>query len=323
MKWFSTIIAVISGFCVLSARADLVSGISVVVNEAVITFAEIEAQVERGAGAAAKMYANDPQKYDQEIQRLRSQGIELLVEDKLILHEFSAAAYATNVLEAFIDDEINDQIHKQYFDDRTRLIQTLQAQNKTYEDYRREQREEFIIRYMKSQNNSSLHKILISPLKIQDFYEAHKDDYKVEDQVHVRMITIPQEKDDAPGAARKMADEILAKIDSGASFTDMAGVYTTDSHRADSGDRGWVTRTDLRQEVTAAAFSLKPGQHSGVIEVPEFCYLVMVEESRPAHIKPESEVRDDIERILASQERDKLYRQWIERLKRKSFISYY
>ncbi len=192
MKWFSSLVAAILVIFVLPARADLVSGISVVVNDAVITFAEIEAEVEKGAPTAAKMYSNDPQKYDQEIQRLRSQGIELLVEDKLILHEFTAAAYATNVLEAFIDDEINDQIHKRYFDDRTRLIQTLQAQNMTYEDYRRQQREEFIIRYMKSQNGSSLHKILISPLKIQEYYDAHKDDYKVEDQVHLRMITIPQ-----------------------------------------------------------------------------------------------------------------------------------
>ncbi|HEY3854745.1 MAG TPA: peptidylprolyl isomerase [Verrucomicrobiae bacterium] len=323
MKWFSTIVAVLSVFCGLSVRADLISGISVVVNDAVITFAEIEAEVDKGVPSARQMYGSDPQKFDQEIQRLRSQGIELLVEDKLILHEFTSAAYATNVLEAFIDDEINDQIHKRFFDDRTRLIQTLQAQNKTYEDYRREQREEFIIRYMKSQNGSSLHKILISPLKIQDYYDAHKDDYKVEDQVHLRMITIPQEKDDAPGTARKIAEEILAKVDSGASFADMAGVYNSDQQRAQGGDRGWITRKDLREEITSAAFALKAGQHSGVIEVPEFCYVVMVEEARPAHIRPEAEMRDEIERILSAKESQKLYRQWIERLKRKSFIEYY
>ena len=323
MKWFSTIVAVISVFCVFSTRADLVSGISVVVNDAVITYAEIEAEVEKGAGAAAKMYSTDPQKYDQEIQRLRSQGIELLVEDKLILHEFTAAAYATNVLEAFIDDTINDKIHRDYFDDRTRLIQTLQAQNKTYEDYRREQREEFIIRYMKSQNNSSLHKILISPLKIQEYYDAHKEDYKVEDQVHLRMIVIPQEKDDPAGSAKMMGEEILSKIDAGVPFAEMAGVNSSGAQRSEGGDRGWVSRTDYKPELSSVMFSLKAGQHSGVIDLPEACYLMMAEDTRPAHIKAESEVRDDIERILSFQERDKLYKQWIERLKRKSFISYY
>ncbi|HEX3988087.1 MAG TPA: peptidylprolyl isomerase [Verrucomicrobiae bacterium] len=317
------LVAVISVFGGLSARADLISGISVVVDDAVITYAEIETEVNKGAPAAQQMYANDPQKFDAEIQRLRSQGIELLVEDKLILHEFTAAAYATNVLEAFIDDEINDQIHKRFFDDRTRLIQTLQAENKTYEDYRREQREDFIIRYMKSQNASSLHKILISPLKIQEYYDSHKDDYKVEDQIHLRMIVIPQDKDDPPGTAKKMAEEILAKIDSGVPFAEMAGVNSSGSQRSEGGDRGWVSRTDYKPELASAMFSLKAGQHSGVIDLPEACYLMMADDTRPAHIKAELEVRDEIERILSSQESIKLYKQWIERLKRKSFIEYY
>jgi peptidyl-prolyl cis-trans isomerase SurA len=323
MKWFSTIVAVIFVFCGLSVRADLISGISVVVNDAVITYAEIEAEVEKGVSTAQKMYANDPQKFDQEIQRLRSQGIELLVEDKLILHEFTAAAYATNVLEAFIDDEINDQIHKRFFDDRTRLIQTLQAENKTYEDYRREQREEFIIRYMKSQNGSSLRKILISPLKIQEYYDGHKDDYKVEDQIHLRMIVIPQEKDDPTGTAKKMADEILAKIDAGVPFAEMAGVNSAGSQRSEGGDRGWVSRTDYKPELASVMFSLKSGQHSGVVDLPEGCYLMMAEDARPAHIKAEAEVRDEIERILSAKESQKLYKQWIERLKRKSLIRYF
>jgi parvulin-like peptidyl-prolyl isomerase len=103
----------------------------------------------------------------------------------------------------------------------------------------------------------------------------------------------------------------------------MAGVYNSDQQRAQGGDRGWITRKDLREEITSAAFALKAGQHSGVIEVPEFCYVVMVEEARPAHIRPEAEMRDEIERILSAKESQKLYRQWIERLKRKSFIEYY
>src|SRR5579863_5460973 len=100
MKWFSILAAGISVLCALSVRAELVSGISVVVNDGVITYAEIEDQVVPKAQTAAKVYANNPQRYDQEIQLLRSQDIELLVEDKLIVHEFTTSGYATNVLEA-------------------------------------------------------------------------------------------------------------------------------------------------------------------------------------------------------------------------------
>ena len=58
MKWFSIFAAGIPVLCVLSARAELVSGISVVVNDSVITYAEIEDEVEKGAATAARRYAN-------------------------------------------------------------------------------------------------------------------------------------------------------------------------------------------------------------------------------------------------------------------------
>jgi peptidyl-prolyl cis-trans isomerase SurA len=323
MKCLSIFAAGTSVFWALTARAELVSGISVVVNDAVITYAEIEDEVMKGASTAAKIYANNPRQYDQEVERLRSQDIELLVEDKLIVHEFTTSGYTTNVLEAFIDDRIRDNIQKNYYGDRTRLIKTLQARGMTYEEFRRQQREQFIIEYMNYQNGSNLRRILISPLKIEQYYNDHQNEFKVDDQVHLRMIVVNQQSDSPAGMARKVAQEILAKIDSGVPFAEMAGVYSSGSQRAEGGDRGWVDRTYFKPELAAIAFSLKPGQHSGVIELPEACYLMMVDEVRAAHNRPLSEVRDDVERTLKKDESDRLRKQWIERLKRKSFIQYY
>jgi peptidyl-prolyl cis-trans isomerase SurA len=323
MKRFS-LIALGILICVLPAGAELVSGVSVVVDKSVITLAEIEDGVAPRAAAALKMYANNPQGYDEEINKLRSQEIERLVEDKLIVHEFTAAGYSTNVLEAFIDDAINKDLQRLYYGDRARFIKTLQAEGKTYETYRRDEREKFIIQYMNWQNSSNPHKILISPLKIEQFYSAHPDDFKVNDQVHLRMIVITNQGPDEPAdSARKLAEEVLAKIDSGVPFKEMAAVYSSGSHRAEGGDRDWVDRSYLKPELAQAAFALKPGEHSKVIELPEACYLLMVEEARPAHVRPLTEVRDDIERTLKAEENLRLRKAWIDRLKRKSFIEYY
>jgi len=321
MKWLSVFVAGASLSYALAARADLVSGISVVVNDSVITYAEIENEVMGGAA----IFANDPQRYNQEVKRLRSQDIEMLVEDKLIVHEFTAAGYTTNVLEAFIDDRIQRRIDKDYYGDRSRLIRTLKARGITYEEFRRQEREQFIIEYMNYQNDSNVRKILVSPLKIEQYYDGHKDQFKVEDQVHLRMIVVNKESDSDQGHARRVADEIMTKIDSGVPFAEMAGVYSSGSQslRSEGGDRGWVDRTYFKPELAQVAFSIKPGQHSSVIDLPEACYLMMVEEARPAHDRPLTEVRDDIERTLKSQESLRLRKEWIERLKRKSFIQYY
>ena len=307
----------------LPARAELVSGVSIVVNDEVITRGEIMDQVAPKIQMLYSLYGIDQKRFDEEKGKVYDQQVEELVQRKLILHEFTASGYVTNVLEAFIDDQIKKNIQREYYGDRARLIKTLQAEGMTYEMYRRRERENFIVNYMGYQNVDEPKKILISPLKIEQFYKEHQDAFKVDDQVKLRMIVINQPADGSPGEAKRTADEVLAKIDSGVPFEEMAGIYSSGSKRAEGGERGWVDRSFFKPELARIAFSLKAGQHSGVIELPEGCYILMVEEVRPAHVKSLAEVRSDIERTLKTEEKSRLRKQWIERLKNKSFIQYY
>jgi parvulin-like peptidyl-prolyl isomerase len=296
---------------------------AVAVNDSVITLGEIENRVEGGAQIAAKAYGNDQPRFEAEVHKLRDEAIEQMVENKLILHEFITSGYVTNVLEAFIDDRIQETIQRDYYGDRARLIQTLHEKGLTYEMYRRQQREDFIIHYMEYQNSSNPRKILISPLKVEQYYQGHKDEFKMDVQVKLRMIVLPQSPDSTAVSAKKVGEEILSKIDAGTPFAEMAAVYSSGSQRAVGGDRGWVDHTYFKPSLAEIAFSLKPGQHSSVIEQPEACYLMMVEDMKPAHIRPLSEVRADIERTLRNDENLRLRKIWIERLKRKSFINFY
>jgi hypothetical protein len=68
------------------------------------------------------------------------------------------------------------------------------------------------------------------------------------------------------------------------------------------------------------AFSLKPGQHSGVVEMGDACFLLLVEDVRPAHIRTLADVRQDVENTLKDQEKRRLKDRWIGRLKAKSFV---
>ncbi len=315
-----------AGFLALlswTARAELVSAVSVAVNDSVITYFDIQTGVLPRAQTVLRLYSGEPQRMEQEVQKLRVQEIERQVEDKLILHEFVTSGYVTNVLEAFIDDRIRQNIQTTFGGDRARLIKTLQAEGMTYDMYRRQERERFIIDYMNYQNSSNPRKILISPLKIEQYYEGHKDAFKMEDQVKLRMIVLAQPAAGPPGAAKRLADEVLAKINAGTPFAEMAAVNSSGSHRAEGGLYGWEDRSFFKPELAQVAFSLKPGQHSGVVELPEGCYLLQIDDVRPAHVKPLTEVRDEVERTLKAEENSRLRKKWIERLKNKSFVQYY
>lgn len=318
MKYFSLFAALL---CFgLSARADLVNGVNVIVNDSVITYDQVEASIAPAVETLASMYRNQPEVFQQKLQQLRSDRLEQLIERKLILNEFKTIGYV--LPESFIEDTIKDEIRTNYYGDRARLTKTLQAQGMTYEMFRRQQRENIIVGYL-THHNLSNEKILISPSKIDAYYNQHTNDFKVADQVKLRMIVINQASTAEAGAAKKIAQEVLAKIESGVSFAEMASVYSSGTQRTDGGSRGWVDRTYFKPELADVAFSLKSGEHSGVIELPEACYLMLVEEVRPAHVKALAEVHSEIEETLKAQERQRLHAKWVERLKAKAFVRYF
>ena len=139
----------------------------------------------------------------------------------------------------------------------------------------------------------------------------------------LRIIVLNKTAASDEAAIKKLAEEILAKIDAGTPFAEMASVYSEGAQRTQGGDRGWVDRTYFKKELSDIAFAMKAGEHSKVIDLPEACYILQVEEARPAHVRPLAEVKEEIERALKAGEKSRLEKQWINRLRAKSFVRYF
>ena len=316
MKFFrlNSILAAASCFS-LPLHAELVDGVKAVVNSEVVTFAEVEDFAAPAAQALRREYAGEPNLFQQKLGNALNDGLEQLIERQLILHSFDTEGY--RLPDSAVDELVQDHIRER-FGDRITLMKTLQAQGETFEKFRQEVRDQYIVTALRAKNISP-EKIIISPYKVETYYLAHQSDFKVEDEIKLRMIVLNKTSGDDTNTA-SLAREILAKIKEGATFQEMASVYSQGSQRSQGGDWGWVERSVLRKELADTAFKLKPGQVSSVIETPEACYLMLVEQTRPAHVKPLGEVRDDIEATLVTQEQKQLEQQWIEKLKKKAFI---
>ena len=148
----------------------------------------------------------------------------------------------------------------------------------------------------------------------------HKNEFKVEDEVKMRLIVLNRLADDTNGAVRKRMEEIISQVKDGAAFSDLAKSYSEGSQRKDGGETGWQETSKLNKVLVEAVNKLKPGEYSGVIESPEAYFLVLLEERRPARVRPLTEVRAEIEKTLMAQEKNRLRVRWISRLKRKTFI---
>ena len=316
MKFFRFITVLSAAFYFnLPLHAELADAIKAVVNNGVVTYAEVEEFAAPAAQALRREYAGQPDMFRQKLGDALNDGQEQLVERQLILHDFDVEGY--KLPDPVVDELVQERIRER-FGDRITLMKTLQAQGQTFEKFRREVRDQYIVSALRAKSISP-EKIIISPYKVETYYLVHQDDFKVEDEVKLRMIVLNKTSGDDTNTVH-LAGEILAQIKEGATFPEMASVYSQDSQRSQGGDRGWVERSVLRKELADIAFALKPGQVSEVIEMPEACYLMLVEQARPAHVKPLNEVRDDVELTLRTQTQKQLEQQWIEQLKRKTFI---
>jgi peptidyl-prolyl cis-trans isomerase SurA len=79
----------------------------------------------------------------------------------------------------------------------------------------------------------------------------------------------------------------------------------------------------LRKELADVAFTLTPGQISEPINTPDSVYLMLVEDKSTAHAKPLADVREDIEKTLRIQEQARLSKEWIDGLKKKTYVRYF
>jgi parvulin-like peptidyl-prolyl isomerase len=310
------VLAVLCGLC-LPVRADLADGVLAIVNDTVITRSQVEDFAAPVIEGLRRQYAGQPAAFQKAAADAFDDSLNQLVERQLILHSFETEGY--KMPENVIEDAFQDRVRER-FGDRVTMIKTLQAQGMTVEQYRKEMREQYIEAAMRNQNVSR--SIIISPYKVEMYYQAHQADFKMADQIKLRMITLNKNGENGADTLR-LAKEIRAEIENGATFQEMALVYSQDAQQHQGGDRGWVDRSVLRPELANAAFALKRGETTAVIDLPEACYLLHVDDTSTAHVKSLADVRATIEKTLRTQEQARLQKKWIESLKSKTFFRFF
>ena len=166
------------------------------------------------------------------------------------------------------------------------------------------------ISYVLVENAKLASEAQVSDSEIQSYYDQHRDEFRVPEQVNVRQILI---KTPLPGtdgkvdpkgldAAKQKADDVLKQLKAGGKFEDLAKKYSEDPSAKDGGSVGWVKRGGFPvPDVEKAAFSLPKGGSSDVINAGYAFVILHVDDKQDAHAKTLAEVKGDIEPILKQQ----------------------
>lgn len=144
----------------------------------------------------------------------------------------------------------------------------------------------------------------ITDAQLKQYYTDHLADYRVPDRVRVAHILFKTTGKSSAEvkALQKTAQDVLAKIKAGANFADMAKKYSEDTSASNGGEIGWVEHGQTVQAFDTAAFSMKPGEISGLIHTEYGIHIIKVLDKQTAHLQTFNEVEDSIRSALSKQQ---------------------
>lgn len=295
--------------------AEVVDGVAAVVNGEVVTYS----QVRQVVGPREKLLRSQFQGEElvQKVKEARQAALSDLIDRQLIIQAFKKENF--QIPDHYVEERVNEIIRTDFGGDRNTFIKTLEAQNYTEGEFKKMEMEKIIVQAMRSKNVRL--NTIASPVKVEEYYKQHRDEFTSKEQVKLRLIMVPGHSSDGNAAAQKaMTDEIFGKLVNGADFDRMAQLYSEDSTREKGGDWGWVDRKTLAAPLEKAAFSLGTGKVSKVIDFSGNYYILKVEDRHGGETKKLADARPDIEKKLMQIEAQNLQQKWITSLRSKAYI---
>jgi peptidyl-prolyl cis-trans isomerase D len=145
----------------------------------------------------------------------------------------------------------------------------------------------------------------VSDADVQAYYDAHKDQYQIKEQVKTRhiLIAVPAGADaKADDAAKAKAEDLLKQIKGGANFADLAKQNSDDpGSKEQGGELPMYPTSGLDPAYAKAAMALSPGQTSPVVRSQFGYHIIQTEQKDAAHLKPVAEVKAEIVPVLEQQ----------------------
>jgi peptidyl-prolyl cis-trans isomerase C len=122
-------------------------------------------------------------------------------------------------------------------------------------------------------------------------YQTFVKEKAAREEVHARHILVKTEAE---------ANSIVAELDKGADFAELAKKHSTDPGASSGGDLGYFGHDDMVKEFADAAFALPPGQYTKTPVKTEFGWHVIKAEDHRVSTPPSfDEARKEVSQLVA------------------------
>lgn len=252
---------------------------------------------------------------DREIQR---KALEQLIDQKVLL----AASRKENLTPT--DEQVNQvmQALASRFGSPEVFQQALSQQGMTEADLRGNVVIDMAIR-------SYLGKAIpdtanVTPAQAQAYYNANPDKFMTPERIHARHILVkvdpaatPEQKDQA----KQKAQGLLEKVKGGADFATVARESSDCPSAPQGGDLGEFGRDDMVKPFGDAAFAMKPGEMSDLVETQFGFHIIRLEgQVPPKKVDYTPELEGQLTQQLLSERRNDAVKKLIDGLRTEASI---
>ena len=151
---------------------------------------------------------------------------------------------------------------------------------------------------------------------VRDFYDKNPNEFTGLRASHI-LIRPTGFDEESKKKARAQAEDVMKQARAGTDFGELARKYSADGSAQQGGDLGFFTKSSMVPAFSDAAFALKPGEISTVVET-QFGYHVIKSVERKD--VPFDEASNKIREFLTSKRRDERQQAFVAEVKNKSKI---
>lgn len=284
------------------------------VNEEIITQSELDERTVVKMMNLRKMNAQ-PMPSQQEVMY---EELKRMIEERLLID--AGRKLGLKVDDASVTQAI-DEIKRTNGLTEGDLEKMLQAEFKSLDDYKNKIRNQILISRVVGYEVRK--RATVSSKEVEEYYNQHLKDYWILGKLKLRHIlflmddkTLERDK----RIKRERAHLALKKIRAGEDFIAVAKKFSEDISASTGGDLGEIERGKMVPEFEKAAFLLKEGEVSDLVETPYGLHIIKVDKIFPGETTPLDKVKGQIEIKLKDQKLQVEYEKYLIELTQKAFI---
>jgi peptidyl-prolyl cis-trans isomerase C len=246
------------------------------------------------------------------LTEMRKQYLESLIRAEL-LYQASQSAHI-QVSETEIDQQLQT-LRRQYPSEED-FDQSLRQDGLTLTDMRERIRRNLAsVQLVKQQVDD---KVKVSDAEIADYYQKNKDKMRRPELVRLSEIFVrvdPRGGPDAKVKGRQKIEMLLKEVRAGKDFATLARTFSESPDASQGGDMGYVSPTAPLPIIVAAAFKLKTGEVSDVVETAYGYHLLKATEKKPAGELPLADAKKQISEVLLEEKKRDALNAYVEKLR--------